>query len=204
MGQLCPWPPEGRRDEDLGTRTLLSFFHPRAGFFASFPEPLQLEINTSSAQLLSRVSLQPWGGQGTVPVSLCSSRGTAGLGSRGRGALGRALSIPTRAHQVPLPGNFYLVPTAVGGRAKGGLWGTRPRHWGAAAPVGTAGKPGRWERLSCLKSSTSPHPCILATSCILVFYPITSLPQGKLSFGRTCHQKELILPQSTWGCLKFP
>lgn len=30
MGQLCPWPPEGRRDEDLGTRTLLSFFHPRA------------------------------------------------------------------------------------------------------------------------------------------------------------------------------
>lgn len=30
MGQLSPWPPKGNRDEDLGTSTLLSFFHPRA------------------------------------------------------------------------------------------------------------------------------------------------------------------------------
>lgn len=30
MGEHCPWPPKGKRDEDLGTRTLLSFFYPRA------------------------------------------------------------------------------------------------------------------------------------------------------------------------------
>lgn len=54
-----------------------SFTPEPSWIFASFPEPLQLEINVFSAQLLSRVSLQLRGGRGTVPVSLCSSRGTA-------------------------------------------------------------------------------------------------------------------------------
>lgn len=134
MGELCPWPPKGKRDEDLGTRTLFLLLpQSPAGFFASFPEPLQLEINVSSAQLLSRVSLQLWGGQGTIPVSLCSSRGTAGLDSMGSGALGRVLSVPYQ--HITCSSRKPLSCTHSCG-AEGGLWGlshssgVQLLHWG--------------------------------------------------------------------------
>lgn len=53
-------------------------------------------------------------------MSLCSSRGTAGLDSRGTGALGRVLSVPTSAHHVPFQETFILHPQLW---AEEGLWG---------------------------------------------------------------------------------
>lgn len=109
MGQLCHPRERGMRIKGQGPSFPSSTPEP-SWIFASLPEPLQLKINISSAQLLSRVCLQPWGGQGTVPVSLCSSRGTARLDSRASGTLGRVLSVPTSAHHVPFQETFILYP----------------------------------------------------------------------------------------------
>lgn len=129
-------------------------------------------------------------------MSLCSSRGTAGLDSRGSGVLGRVLSVPYQ--HITCSSRKPLSCTHSCG-AEGGLWGTQPQLWGAAAAVGTAGKPEGERGCSALEAE-HPGTC---NSWIPVFYPVMSLPQDNLPLGGVCLHKELILPQSRCECVKF-
>lgn len=144
------------------------------------------------------MSLQPWGGQGTIPVSLCSSRGTAGLDSRGSGVLGRVLSVPYQ--HITCSSRKPLSCTHSCG-AEGGLWGTQPQLWGAAAAVGTAGKP-EGER-GC-SASEAAHPCTPVTPGSLCFILLCPCLRTNFPWEVLCLYKELILPQSRCERVKFP
>lgn len=117
MGQLRPWPPKGKRDEDLGTRTLLSFFHPRAqlDFCLTSRTPSAKNkrfLHTASLPCVSAAVGWP-GDSPRVPMLL------QGQCSPGQGEISPHIST-SRA----LPRNLYLVPTAVG--LRGGCGG--PSH----------------------------------------------------------------------------
>lgn len=97
-----------------------------------------------------------------------------------------------------LPGNLYLVPTAVGGWAKGGLWGTQPWHWGAAAPWGQQGDLEGDKRLLCLKSSTSLYPWNLLYPCVLSHHIPAS---GQASLQKNVPpQRADSDPKQMWVC----
>lgn len=106
---------------------------------------------------------------------------------QGQWSLGQGVISPHISTSLALPGNLYLVPTAVG--LRGGCGGLSP---------GSGVQLLQWEQQESLEGDrgcSAAHPHIPVTSCIPVFYPIMSLPQDNLPLGGVCHHRADFAPK---------
>lgn len=155
MGQFCPWPLKGKRDEDLGTRTLLSFFHPRAQLdFCLTSRTLSAKnkrfLRTAPLPCVSAAMGWP-GDSPRVPVLL------QGQCSPGQGVISPHIST-SRA----LPRNLLSCTHSCGGLSHG--TGVQLLQWGQQGnlEVREAVLPQKQHNPTSLYPSNLLYPCVLS------------------------------------------